>query len=67
MSVAFVCVVWWWWWCVCVCGGGGGGGGVHRWPVDTPHKWLVMRKMFQFDDVIMDDIVFRKLRSLGVD
>ena len=28
-------------------------GGIHRWPVNSPHKWPVMRKMFPFDDVIM--------------
>ena len=27
--------------------------GVHRWPVNSPHKWPVTRKMFPFDDVIM--------------
>ena len=27
--------------------------GIHRWPVKSPHKWPVMRKMFPFDDVIM--------------
>ena len=27
--------------------------GIHRWPVDSPHKWPVTRKMFQFDDFIM--------------
>ena len=27
--------------------------GIHRWPVNSPHKGLVMRKMFPFDDVIM--------------
>ena len=27
--------------------------GIHREPVNPPHKWLVMRKMFPFDDVIM--------------
>ena len=27
--------------------------GIHRWPVDSPHKGLVMRKMFPFDDIIM--------------
>ena len=26
----------------------------HRGPVNSPHKWPVMRKMFPFDDVIMD-------------
>ena len=27
--------------------------GNHRRPVNSPHKWPVMRKMFPFDDVIM--------------
>ena len=27
---------------------------IHRWPVNSPHKWPVTRKMFPFDDVIMD-------------
>ena len=27
--------------------------GIHRWPVNSPHKWLVTREMFPFDDVIM--------------
>ena len=27
--------------------------GSHRWPLNSPHKWPVMRKMFPFDDVIM--------------
>ena len=27
--------------------------GTHRWPVDSPHKGPVTRKMFPFDDVIM--------------
>ena len=26
---------------------------IHRWPVSSPHKSPVTRKMFQFDDVIM--------------
>ena len=26
---------------------------IHRWPVNSPHKELVTRKMFPFDDVIM--------------
>ena len=25
----------------------------HRWPVNSPHKWSVTRKMFPFDDVII--------------
>ena len=31
--------------------------GIHRSPVNSPHKWPVTRKMFPFDDVIMN-IVF---------
>ena len=27
--------------------------GIHWWPVNSPHKWPVKRKMFPFDDVIM--------------
>ena len=27
--------------------------GIHRWPMNSPHKWPVMRKMFAFDDIIM--------------
>ena len=27
--------------------------GIHRWPVKSPHKWPVTRKMLPFDDVIM--------------
>ena len=29
--------------------------GIHRGPVNSSHKWPVTRKMFPFDDVIMDD------------
>ena len=29
--------------------------GIHRWPVNSPHKGPVARKMFPFDDVIMPD------------
>ena len=32
--------------------------GIHRWPVNSPHKWPVTRKMFPFDDVIMILISF---------
>ena len=28
--------------------------GIHRGPVNSPHKWLVTRKTFLFDDVIME-------------
>ena len=27
--------------------------GIHRWSVDSPHKWPVTRKMFPFHDVIV--------------
>ena len=27
--------------------------GIHRWPVNSPHKGPITRKMFSFDDVIM--------------
>ena len=27
--------------------------GIHRWPVNSPHKWPVTRKLFPFDGVIM--------------
>ena len=26
--------------------------GIRRWPVNSPHKWPVTRKMFPFDDVV---------------
>ena len=28
--------------------------GIHRWPVNSPHKGPVTRKMFPFDDMIMN-------------
>ena len=31
--------------------------GIHRGPVNSPHKWPVTRKMFPFDDVIMNGSV----------
>ena len=36
--------------------------GIHRSPVNSPHKWPVMRKMFPFDDVIMSKT--KRLRSI---
>ena len=33
--------------------------GMHQWLVNSPHKWPVMRKMFQFDDVIMELKIFQ--------
>ena len=32
--------------------------GIHRWRVNSPHKWPVTRKMFPFDDVIMNMLVY---------
>ena len=31
--------------------------GIHRGPVNSPHKWPVTRKMFPFDDVIMQTLI----------
>ena len=28
--------------------------GIHWWLVDSPPKWTVMRKMFSFDDIVMN-------------
>ena len=33
--------------------------GIHQWPVNSPHKWPVTRKMFPFDDVIMGHKLLR--------
>ena len=30
--------------------------GIHRGPANSPHKWPVSRKMFLFDDVIMEEV-----------
>ena len=29
---------------------------IHRWPVNSPYKWPVTRKMFPFDDVVMHTV-----------
>ena len=34
---------------------------IHRWPVNSPHKGPVTRKIFRFDDVIMRCRCFHKL------
>ena len=36
---------------------------IHRGPVNFPHKWPVTRKMFPFDDVIMETVV-RELMAI---
>ena len=39
--------------------------GIHRWPVNSPHKGPVIRKMFPFDDVIMPcNLVIRSTPNL---
>ena len=38
--------------------------GIHQWPVNSPHKGPVTRKMFPFDDVIMYFARFKKHRVL---
>ena len=30
--------------------------GIHRGPVNSPRKWPVTRKMFPFDDIIMNEL-----------
>ena len=41
------------------------------WPVNSPHKWAIMRKMFPFDDVIMRLMScrcwYKELCSLGIE
>ena len=34
--------------------------GIHRWPMNSPHKWPVTREMFPFDDVIMNILHMEK-------
>ena len=34
--------------------------GIHRGPVNSSHKWLVMRKMFPFDGVIMCIVIAKQ-------
>ena len=41
--------------------------GIYRWPVNSPHKGPVTRKMFPFDDAIMTalPVEFHSLRNLA--
>ena len=41
--------------------------GIHRGPVNSPHKWPVTRKMFPFDDVIMNLDVFNHIAVHQID
>ena len=34
--------------------------GIHRWPVNSPHRWPVTRKIFPFCDVIMGGFPVQK-------
>ena len=38
--------------------------GIHRWPVNSPHKWPATRKTFPFDDVIMQRGYIRMIHKL---
>ena len=37
---------------------------IHRWPMNSPHKWPVTRKMFPCDDVIMMTEITAHINSL---
>ena len=37
---------------------------IHRWPVNSQHKWPVTRKMFPFDDVFMSLRLSRHSHSI---
>ena len=39
--------------------------GIHRWQVNSPHKWPVKRKMFPFDDVIMSTLHQQWRQNIG--
>ena len=38
--------------------------GIHRWPMNSPHKGPVTRKMFPFDDVIMKSCSINDFRYI---
>ena len=40
--------------------------GIHRGPVNSPHKWPVTRKMFPFDDVIMNIVINNDLKMPAI-
>ena len=41
--------------------------GIHRWPVNSPHKWPVTRKMLPLDDVIMSLKIIVSLKVVHKD
>ena len=40
--------------------------GIHRWLVNSPHKWPVMWKMFPFDDVIINWLCYKGITEYTV-
>ena len=40
--------------------------GIHRGPVNSPHKWPVTRKMFPFDDVIMEMVLWWSYQHISL-
>ena len=40
--------------------------GIHRWPVNSPHKWPVTRKMLPFDDIFMNICIENKIPNCFV-
>ena len=40
--------------------------GIHRWPVNSSHKWLVTWKMFPFDDIIMGYLLWLLRRIANI-
>ena len=40
--------------------------GIHPWPVNSPHKGPVTRKMFQFGDIIMLSMLAMASTSLDI-
>ena len=37
---------------------------IHRWPVNSPHKWPITRKRFPFDDVVTSSEYFIEHKQL---
>ena len=40
---------------------------IHRWPVNSQHKWPVTLKMFPFDDVIMPGMILFNISHCGAE
>ena len=41
--------------------------GIHQGPVNSPHKWPITRKMFPFNDVIMNEQIFIRRTPVGLE